>query len=367
MGTDNKVKLSVDGLAKNYGPVQALVPTSIDVSEGEFLTLLGPSGSGKTTLLMMVAGLTAPSSGDIWIDGKLSTFLPPHQRDIGVVFQNYALFPHLSVFENIAFPLRMRGLKAEDISAKVSEVLSVVDLSEMAERLPKELSGGQQQRVALARCAVYGPSIILMDEPLGALDKKLRDNMQSEIRRLHKALGSTILYVTHDQGEAMSMSDRICVMRNGAIEQIGSPAELYHYPKNKFVGDFLGGATFIDCTVEKCDTDTIYLKGKMGSFKARNHKHLTMPLDQQAMCMIRPQSIKISSSKLKGMNSLPAKITESILTGTMTEHHTILGDGSKSSAVEITTQDTKTFENNKSVFVNWSENDCVIFSGDELK
>ena len=367
MGSENKVKLSVNGLAKQYGAVQALAPTSMDVSEGEFLTLLGPSGSGKTTLLMMVAGLTVPTSGEIWIDGKLSTFLPPYQRDIGVVFQNYALFPHLSVFENIAFPLRMRGMKADDIRTKVSDILSVVDLAEMADRLPKELSGGQQQRVALARCAVYGPSIILMDEPLGALDKKLRDTMQLEIRRLHKALGSTILYVTHDQGEAMSMSDRICVMRNGAIQQIGSPSDLYHNPINKFVGDFLGGATFINCTVEKCDTNTIYLKSEMGSFKAQNQKKLILPHDEPAVCMIRPQAIKISSSKIREMNSLPAKINESILTGTMTEHHTILGDGSKSSAVEITTQDIQTFENNKKVFVNWSEKNCVIFSGDELK
>lgn len=367
MDINNKAKLSVSDLEKRYAQVQALRPTTIEVANGEFLTLLGPSGSGKTTLLMMVAGLTIPTGGEIWIDGKLSTNLPPYQRDIGVVFQNYALFPHLTVFENIAFPLRMRGADKSTISREVGRVLEIVDLPQMANRLPKELSGGQQQRVALARCAVYGPSIILMDEPLGALDKKLRDTMQSEIRHLHKALGATILYVTHDQGEAMSMSDRVCVMRDGAIEQIGSPGDLYHRPRNRFVGDFLGGATFFETCVKGREKDLIVLEGDGGAKIKGIAPESDVEDGELAVCMVRPQAVHITSKAIAGLNSVPAKIDESVLTGTMTEHYALLGDGTKVSSVEITTHQTEIHEPGADVFVNWSPEDTVVFAGDQLK
>ena len=219
-GTGDNIKLSIRGASKSYGAVTALAEASLELAEGELLTLLGPSGSGKTTLLMMVAGLVPPSSGEIWIDGKLATYTPPDKRDIGIVFQNYALFPHLTVFENIAFPLRMRRMRTADIAAAVARALDIVQLPQVAGRLPRELSGGQQQRIALARCMVYSPSIILMDEPLGALDRQLRDQMPLEIKSLHRRLGITVLYVTHDQDEAMAMSDRICLLNHGRIEQI---------------------------------------------------------------------------------------------------------------------------------------------------
>lgn len=367
MNDKTKAKLQVENLEKQYGPVQALRPTSIEIPNGEFLTLLGPSGSGKTTLLMMVAGLTAPTNGEIWIDGKVSTFLPPYKRDIGVVFQNYALFPHLTVYENIAFPLRMRHVGVDKIKSEVERILDIVDLPLMANRLPKELSGGQQQRVALARCAVYGPSIILMDEPLGALDKKLRDSMQSEIRRLHKALGATVLYVTHDQGEAMSMSDRICVMRDGAIEQIGSPSDLYHRPKNRFVGDFLGGATFFETTVVGTENGTIVLEGYDGT-KIRGVEPVGSPkAGEPAVCMVRPQAVKITSKPDTKLNSLPAKIDESVLTGTMTEHYALLGDGTKISSVEMTTPSTKIRAHGTDVHASWAPEDTVVFAGEQLK
>ena len=190
------VKLDIRSVSKLYRSVVAVDDVSLQISDGEFLTLLGPSGSGKTTLLSMVAGLTTPDTGEIWIDGALATFSPPHKRDIGMVFQNYALFPHLSVFENIAFPLRMRRLPEARIGEEVRRVLGIIELPDVGERLPRQLSGGQQQRVALARCIVYQPSITIMDEPLGALDKGLRDAMQVEIKRLHRQLGITILYLT---------------------------------------------------------------------------------------------------------------------------------------------------------------------------
>ncbi|HIF88473.1 MAG TPA: ABC transporter ATP-binding protein, partial [Candidatus Thioglobus sp.] len=233
-------KLRTRNVRKTYGSVVALEAASIEMQEGEFLTLLGPSGSGKTTLLMAIAGLNNPDSGDIWIDGKLANFLPPFKRDLGMVFQNYALFPHMNIFDNIAFPLRMRKMPMALIRKEVARVLEIVELDHVAKRFPRELSGGQQQRIALARCFVYKPSIILMDEPLGALDKKLRETLQREIKQLHENLGITVLYVTHDQEEAMVMSDRICVMNDGSIDQIGTPNELYFQPSTMFSADFLG-------------------------------------------------------------------------------------------------------------------------------
>ncbi|TKT69555.1 ABC transporter ATP-binding protein [Aquamicrobium sp. LC103] len=360
-------KLRVNNLKKQYGQLQALRPTSLEVGNGEFLTLLGPSGSGKTTLLMMVAGLTAPTSGEIWIDGRIATDLPPQKRDIGVVFQNYALFPHLSVYENVAFPLRMRRLDNATIDREVKRLLDIVELSKMADRLPRELSGGQQQRVALARCAVYGPSIILMDEPLGALDKKLRDQMQMEIRHLHKRLGATVLYVTHDQGEAMTMSDRICLMRDGGIEQLGTPAELYHQPRNRFVADFLGGATFLKGTIAGEDEDFVIVEQHgQAPFKAlRPVSKFTK--GEAVQCMIRPQNLSVSRGQSAGLNVLSATVTDSVMTGTMTEHHVRLADATTVVAVEFTTASSLPRQKGESVQLTWRPADTISFVGSDLK
>ncbi len=245
VGDMSRQKLRIAGVSKCYASTVALDCTDVEMAEGEFLTLLGPSGSGKTTLLSIVAGLIAPTTGEVWIDRHRATHLPPFKRGIGMVFQNYALFPHLTAHENIAFPLRMRRLSSSDVDREVSRVLDIVKLSHVAGRLPRELSGGQQQRIALARCIVYNPSIILMDEPLGALDKNLRDHMQMEIKRLHTELGITVLYVTHDQEEALAMSDRICLMNNARIEQIGVPNELYFRPRSVFAASFLGESNIL--------------------------------------------------------------------------------------------------------------------------
>jgi putative spermidine/putrescine transport system ATP-binding protein len=242
-----QTKLRTVALSKHYGPVVALDGADLEVTEGEFVTLLGPSGSGKTTLLMMVAGLVWPTSGEVWIDDRLSTYLPPHVRDIGMVFQSYALFPHLTVFDNVAFPLRMRRMSETAVATQVSKILDLVRLPDTARRFPRELSGGQQQRIALARCLVYGPSIVLMDEPLGALDKKLRDQMQLEIKAIQRRLGITVLYVTHDQEEAMTLSDRICLMNRARIEQVDTPQDLYFRPRTLFAADFLGDSNILAC------------------------------------------------------------------------------------------------------------------------
>jgi putative spermidine/putrescine transport system ATP-binding protein len=216
------------------------------VEPGEFLTLLGPSGSGKTTLLQMIAGLVAPTEGRLTIDGKDATHMPAGERGIGLVFQSYALFPHLTVAENVAYPLRMRRVPARRIADDVADVLAMVQMQEYAGRYPHELSGGQQQRVALARCFVYRPAVVLLDEPLGALDKKLREHMQLEIRRLHKELKATFIYVTHDQEEALTMSDRICLMNRARIEQLGTPLELYDRPVSRFAANFLGHSNILE-------------------------------------------------------------------------------------------------------------------------
>jgi putative spermidine/putrescine transport system ATP-binding protein len=233
-------KLVAEGIAKTYGATAALLPTDLRVCSGEFLTVLGPSGSGKTTLLHVICGLVAPTAGRLLIDGRDHTHTPAHQRDVGVVFQSYALFPHLTVEENVAFPLQMRKLPARELRQKVAAALDMVGLAALGGRFPGQLSGGQQQRVALARCFVYQPALILMDEPLGALDRKLRESMQIEIKRLHRDTGATIIFVTHDQEEALALSDRVCLMNNGRIEQLGSPQDIYEEPATLFAADFIG-------------------------------------------------------------------------------------------------------------------------------
>src|SRR5579872_94001 len=225
-GLTTRDELVVERLEKTYGAITAVHDVSLRVGAGELVTLLGPSGSGKTTTLSMIAGFVYPTSGRILRNGVEITYMPPHLRNIGMVFQDYALFPHLSVFDNVAFPLRQRKAKAAQIKDKADAALSLVQLEAMASRKPAELSGGQQQRVALARALVFGPSLLLMDEPLGALDKTLREQMQLEIKRIQKATGVSFLYVTHDQEEALSMSDRIAIMDHGKVQQVGAPNEL---------------------------------------------------------------------------------------------------------------------------------------------
>jgi ABC-type Fe3+/spermidine/putrescine transport system ATPase subunit len=236
-------------VAKRYGGQLAVDAVSLTVAAGEFVSLLGPSGSGKTTTLMMIAGFAALDAGTIRIGDEDVTHVPPHRRNIGMVHQGYALFPHMSVAKNIGFPLRMRGLARDAIAEKVARALALVQLDGLEARLPNQLSGGQQQRVALARALVFEPPLLLMDEPLGALDRKLREELQVEIKRIQRATRSTVIYVTHDQDEALSLSDRIAVMNRGRIEQIGAPSALYEQPRTRFVADFLGAANFLEAVV----------------------------------------------------------------------------------------------------------------------
>jgi putative spermidine/putrescine transport system ATP-binding protein len=239
-GSGGRIEL-VD-LCKRYGSSEppAVDHVSIDIEPGEFITLLGPSGSGKTTTLNMIVGFTTPTSGGIRLNGRDISKLPPHKRDFGMVFQNYALFPHLTVADNVAFPLRERKVSKEETARRVGEALELVDLAGMDKRRPHELSGGQQQRVALARAVVFSPSVLLLDEPLSALDRKLRQSLQREVKRLHRELKLTFVFVTHDQDEAMTLSDRIAIFDRGRIDSIGTPADLYHRPTTQFAARFLG-------------------------------------------------------------------------------------------------------------------------------
>ncbi|RVX39831.1 putative spermidine/putrescine transport system ATP-binding protein/mannopine transport system ATP-binding protein [Nonomuraea polychroma] len=265
--------LSVVALRKTYGDAVAVDEASMEIAAGEFVTFLGASGSGKTTTLMMIAGFCEPDSGTITVGGRDVTRLAPQKRNLGFVFQQYLLFPHMTVGENVAFPLQLRGVPKDEIRRRVGETLEMAGLSGLAGRRPRELSGGQQQRVALCRALVYRPPVILMDEPLGALDKKLRDQLQVEIKAIQQELGLTVIYVTHDQEEALVLSDRIAVMRNGRIEQFDTPRELFERPKTAFVADFLGAANFLPGRVEQqTDAHTLVRLDRSGGLlKARRH------------------------------------------------------------------------------------------------
>ncbi|MBF7143123.1 MULTISPECIES: ABC transporter ATP-binding protein [Pseudomonas] len=309
-----QAKLKIEGIHKRFGAFQALAPTALELRQGEFLTLLGPSGSGKTTLLMMVAGLLEPDGGKLWIDGTLATYAPPYERDIGMVFQNYALFPHMTIAENVGFPLRMRRRPLAEVNSEVARVLELVQLSHTAHRLPRELSGGQQQRIALARCIVYQPSIILMDEPLGALDKKLRDQLQIEIKRLHRQLGTTILFVTHDQQEALTMSDRICLMNHGRIEQLGTPSDLYFRPKTTFAADFLGESNIVPGVAQPQGAAQCHVAcPTLGISLAVDGAH-SGPVN----VMVRPERVGLFTAPQPGMNSVQGTLSDVVFTGGVT-------------------------------------------------
>ena len=283
--------LELNGIRKQYGAHVAVADVSLRLERGEFLTFLGPSGSGKTTTLMMVAGLQQPDRGTIVLDGKGVDRLPAYRRDIGMVFQHYALFPHMSVRRNVAFPLEMRRTSRSEAAERVASALAMVGLPEHGDRLPRELSGGQQQRVALARAMVRRPALLLMDEPLGALDKALREQLQLEIKRLHRERRMSVLYVTHDQSEALTMSDRIAVFNQGHIEQIGTPSDLYDAPATRFVAGFVGETNFCDGTVLGRDGGDamVAIEGAVMPVSPR----ITTAIGSEVVVAVRPERLRM--------------------------------------------------------------------------
>jgi len=284
--------LALRALTKRYPNFVAVDGIDLDLASGEFLTLLGPSGSGKTTTLMMIAGFTPPSAGDILLDGRSVTALAPERRNMGVVFQNYALFPHMTVQENVGFPLRMRNQPKPAIAEKVAAALRLVQLENLGERLPRQLSGGQQQRIALARALVFDPDLLLMDEPLGALDKNLREQMQFELKRLHAELGVTILYVTHDQEEALTMSDRIALMNRGSIAQVGTAEDLYERPASRFVAEFIGESNVIE---GRATADGLFVATGGARFPLGPAPDHAATRDATLM-MVRPEKLSFAAS-----------------------------------------------------------------------
>ena len=308
--------LSLDRVSKRYGTAKALDEVSLTVARGEFLTLLGPSGSGKTTMLMAIAGFTAPTSGEIRLDGKPIQHLPPERRNFGMVFQGYALFPHLTVARNIAFPLEVRGEPKAEVDRKVKEAVDLVQLGGLVDRLPRQLSGGQQQRVALARALVFSPHLLLLDEPLSALDRKLRADMQVELKEFHRRVGLTFIYVTHDQEEALSMSDRVAILNHGQLLQLGTPSELYERPATRFVASFLGKSNFFSGTVEEGGSDGFTVRcGGTKVLQAGGGGALPT-VGSTVLLALRPERLRIVGEGTKPANTVEGTIASWSYLGT---------------------------------------------------
>ncbi|PBB82516.1 polyamine ABC transporter ATP-binding protein [Mesorhizobium sp. WSM3879] len=312
--------IGIHGIEKRFGALSILSDLSLDVAAGDFLTLLGPSGSGKTTLLMILAGFVRANAGSIKVGGEEIITMPPHKRNIGMVFQNYALFPHMNVFHNIAFPLKQRRVSAAETAERVERALDLVQLKGLGERRVDQLSGGQRQRVALARAIVFEPRIVLMDEPLSALDKGLREHMQIELRNLHRRLGMTTVYVTHDQREAITMSDRIAVMNAGRIEQIDQPEVLYARPKTKFVAGFIGESNFIPV---ECRNGSVWYEDR----KLRMND--PAPSAGRHLMVVRPEKLRLlaDADQARPVNALPATVGDVIYQGDSFICYATLRDG----------------------------------------
>lgn len=320
-----------DRVAKSYDRATLVIPDlSFEVGRGEFLTLLGPSGSGKTTTLMMLAGFEAPDRGRILLEGRDIVGVPAHKRNIGVVFQSYALFPHLTVAQNVAFPLSVRGRPRAEIAERVARALAMVRLEGFDDRRPNQLSGGQQQRVALARALVFEPKLVLMDEPLGALDKQLRAELQGEIRRLHRELGVTIVYVTHDQEEALALSDRIAVFHQGRIRQIGPPQALYDHPRDPFVAGFIGENNRLEAEVVGRDEDGRLAVRLADGAVVRAEAVDVPPSTRRVLLSIRPERIALAYADAEdlGADALAATVAETVFLGDHIRLRVRLADGS---------------------------------------
>lgn len=285
--------LQLNQIRKSFGETEVLKGISLSIERGEFITFLGASGCGKTTTLRIIAGLESPDSGQVYLNGQDVTALEPNQRNVNTVFQNYALFPHMNVFTNVAYGLKLKKVPKLEIAERVRNVLELVQLSGYEKRMPSELSGGQKQRVAIARAVVNNPEVLLLDEPLGALDLQLRRQMQVELKRLQKQLGITFIYITHDQEEALNMSDRIVVMRDGQFEQIGTPAEVYDRPKTSYVASFAGTANLIAGVLEKIQDQTAWIRTEAGLVQALLQEHQNVAVGQKVTAAVRSENVEL--------------------------------------------------------------------------
>ncbi|PCM47438.1 polyamine ABC transporter ATP-binding protein [Pseudomonas fluorescens] len=359
---NDKPLVSLRNLNKHYGDFAAVDNISLDIKDGEFLTFLGSSGSGKSTTLSMLAGFETPSSGEILVNGQSLVNVPPHKRDIGMVFQRYSLFPHLSVRDNIAFPLAIRKLAAAERDKRVDAMLKLVQLEQFAHRRPSQLSGGQQQRVAIARALVYEPRILLMDEPLGALDKKLREDLQDELRQLHRRLGITIVYVTHDQEEAMRLSQRIAIFSHGKIVGLGSGYDLYQNPPNAFVASFLGNSNFLKLKAQ--GNAAASFEGQSLSIRLTAGLHT----DQDVLLMVRPEkavalSVQQASEEplAAGWNEVSAQVVEVLFLGE-SQTCSVITSGGTSMTVKALSAAGMPLKAGDPVRVRWATADACVYT-----
>ncbi|MGA7792605.1 MAG: ABC transporter ATP-binding protein [Candidatus Acidiferrales bacterium] len=350
--------LELTHVNKRYHNTTALHDVSLSVQAGEFLCLLGPSGCGKTTTLRIIAGFEAADGGDVWLEGENVTNVPPQQRDIGVVFQSYALFPHLTVNENVGFGLKMRRRPSEEIEASVSDALRLVQLDGVGDRLPRQLSGGQQQRVALARAIAIRPRLLLLDEPLSNLDAKLRDELRDEIRRVQRATGITTVFVTHDQVEALALADRMAIMDQGRIVQVDTPRNVYEQPADSFVAAFIGQANLIQGAVTAVQGSLIRFVTASGMQIVGEGSGLA--IQAQVIGVIKNERIRITRERpLDAVNTIPVRVESPIYLGATILYHCTAG-GEKITAFELNSAEASKFEPGSMAFASWRPTDCLV-------
>jgi spermidine/putrescine ABC transporter ATP-binding subunit len=354
-------RIGVAGLTKQYDGAAAVRDVSFEVAEGELMSILGPSGSGKTTTMMAIAGFVTGYSGEIRMDGRRIDQLPPNLRGIGVVFQHLELFPHMTVADNIAFPLRMRGISTKEIADQVQAALELVRLPAFDRRLPSQLSGGQQQRVALARAIVFSPPLLLLDEPFGALDRKLREEMQLELKALHQRLGITIIHVTHDQAEAMAISDRVAIMHEGRLEQIGTPREIYFTPRSKFIAGFVGESLFLPGTVTSSTDTECEVEGEGG---IRTFGRALKPLQAgtPVTIMLRPEAVRVLSNGSTARNHFVGRVLDQTFIGDRTRYGLELKTGQQIGITVHNRTSNPSIPAGTDIAVGWDAEDALLMT-----
>ena len=366
MSQDGGVAISLEGVSKRFGPVLAVEETTLDIRDGEFFSLLGPSGCGKTTTLRMIAGFEVPDEGRILLRGADVTSVPPNHRNVNTVFQHYALFPHMSVADNVAFGLELKKIPRGDRRDRVAQMLKVVQLEGMEKRKPSQLSGGQQQRVALARALVNRPAALLLDEPLGALDVKLRKQMQLELKRIQSELGTTFVYVTHDQEEALTMSDRIGVMNGGVVEQIADPKEIYEHPKTPFVADFIGSLNALDFRVDE-------VSDGLAVMKLGESDRLVVPVGagiqpgSSLRVAVRPERVRIEPGNGRapeGGSRVEGTIAELVYLGGLTHFHVDAGDAGRVVSHRMDDEVASSLQPGGKVVLSWPAEHAYVLGGD---
>jgi spermidine/putrescine transport system ATP-binding protein len=357
---ERKVAVELSGVTKRFGEFVAVDDLTLEIHEGEFFSLLGPSGCGKTTTLRMIAGFEVPTEGEIRVAGEPMRGVPPYRRPVNTVFQSYAIFPHLNVFDNVAFGLRRAGVKGEELRRRVTEACAMVQLEGFEKRKPNALSGGQQQRVALARALVNRPKVLLLDEPLGALDLKLRKEMQLELKILQHEVGITFVYVTHDQEEALTMSDRIAVMNEGKVQQVADPSTLYELPRNRFVANFIGQTNVFSGTVESVEGERVTLRTRAGATIEAVTQENGVGVGAEAHATVRPEKVRFGSA---GDNVISAEIRQVVYLGVSTQYIAELSDGATLVLYQQNVHDTVGPRVGDEVSITWDAQNCLVLGG----